>query len=288
MRRVMKRVTRRVDFDATLGYEYPTHLRESIEDLPTTPGVYIFHGAAGDLPLYIGKSINIRARVMSHLRTTDEARMLKQTEKISYIRTTGEIGALLLEARLIKEQQPLFNQKLRRSRQICSFKIEGDKPEVVYSNQIDFSSTPDLYGLYASRHAAIEALKNIADEQQLCLSVLGLEKLSGDRPCFRAMLNRCAGACHGQETLAAHRARLLESLSQNRVICWPYPGAIGLIERLDDETQIHVVKNWFYLGSVATIEEARTLHQTAPGFDSDGYKILCKPIMNGSAQIVEL
>jgi excinuclease Cho len=288
MRRVMKRVTRRVDFDATLGYEYPTHLRESIEDLPTTPGVYIFHGTAGDLPLYIGKSINIRARVMSHLRTTDEARMLKQTEKISYIRTTGEIGALLLEARLIKEQQPLFNQKLRRSRQICSFKIEGDKPEVVYSNQIDFSSTPDLYGLYASRHAAIEALKNIADEQQLCLSVLGLEKLSGDRPCFRAMLNRCAGACHGQETLAAHRARLLESLSQNRVICWPYPGAIGLIERLDDETQIHVVKNWFYLGSVATIEEARTLHQTAPGFDSDGYKILCKPIMNGSAQIIEL
>jgi excinuclease Cho len=225
---------------------------------------------------------------MSHLRTADEARMLKQTEKITYIRTTGEIGALLLEARLIKEQQPLFNQKLRRTRQMCSLRVQGDQPEVVYSNKIDFSNTSDLYGLYASRHAAIEALKNIADEKQLCLSVLGLEKLSGDRPCFRAMLNRCAGACHGQETLAAHRARLLESLSQSRVICWPYSGAIGLIERLDDDIQIHVVKNWFYLGSVPTIEQARTLHMTAPGFDSDGYKILCKPIMNGSAQIVEL
>ena len=284
----MKRVTRRPDFDATLGYEYPIHLRESIEDLPTTPGVYIFHGATGDLPLYIGKSINIRARVMSHLRTADEARMLKQTEKITYLRTTGEIGALLLEARLIKEQQPLFNQKLRRTRQMCSLRVQGDQPEVVYSNKIDFSNTSDLYGLYASRHAALEALKNIADEQQLCLSVLGLEKLSGDRPCFRAMLKRCAGACHGQETLTAHRARLLESLSQSRVICWPYAGAIGLIERLDDEAQIHVVKNWFYLGSVATIEQARTLHLAAPGFDSDSYKILCKPIMNGSAQIVEL
>jgi len=284
----MKRASRRTDFDATLGYEYPTHLLDSLADLPTTPGVYVFHGASGDLPLYIGKSVNIRSRVMSHLRTADEARMLKQTEKITCIRTTGEIGALLLEARLIKEQQPLFNQKLRRTRQMCSLRIEGDKPEVVYSNQIDFSSTPDLYGLYASRHAATEALKNIADEQRLCLSVLGLEKLSSDRPCFRAMLNRCAGACHGKETLATHRARLLESLSQSRVICWPYPGAIGLIERLGDETQIHVVKNWFYLGSVATVEQARTLHHTAPGFDSDGYKILCKPIMNGSAQIVEL
>jgi len=284
----MKRVVRRADFDATLGYEYPTHLRDSIADLPTTPGVYIFHGVSGDLPLYIGKSINIRSRVMSHLRTADEARMLKQTEKITYIRTTGEIGALLLEARLIKEQQPLFNHKLRRSRQMCSLRIEGDKPEVVYSNQIDFSNTPDLYGLYASRHSALEALKSIADEQRLCLSVLGLEKLSGDRPCFRAMLNRCAGACHGQETLAAHRLRLLDSLSHNRVICWPYPGAVGLIETLDTETQIHVVKNWFYLGSVATLDEARTLHHTAPGFDSDSYKILCKPIMNGSAQIVAL
>jgi excinuclease Cho len=284
----MKRVTRRADFDATLGYEYPTHLRESIEDLPTTPGVYIFHGVTGDLPLYIGKSINIRARVMSHLRTADEARMLKQTEKITSIRTTGEIGALLLEARMIKEQQPLFNQKLRRTRQMCSLNIQGDKPEVVYSNKIDFSNTSDLYGLYASRHAAIEALKNIADEQQLCLSVLGLEKLSRDRPCFRAMLKRCAGACHGQETLAAHRTRLLESLSQSRLICWPYSGAKGIIERLDDEIQIHVVKNWFHLGSVPTIEQARTLHMTAPGFDSDSYKILCKPIMNGSAQIVEL
>lgn len=284
----MKRVVRRADFDATLGYEYPTHLRESISDLPSTPGVYIFHGESGDLPLYIGKSVNIRSRVMSHLRTADEARMLKQTEKITCIRTTGEIGALLLEARLIKEQQPLFNQKLRRSRQICSLRIDGDKPEVVYSNQIDFSNTPDLYGLYASRHSALEALKNIADEQRLCLSVLGLEKLSGDRPCFRAMLNRCAGACHGKETHAAHRARLLDSLSHSQVICWPYSGAIGLIETLDDETQIHVVRNWFYLGSVATVEQARTLHLTAPGFDSDGYKILCKPIMNGSAQIIEL
>lgn len=285
----MKRVSRRrPDFDATVGYEYPTHLRERIADLPTTPGVYIFHGAPGDLPLYIGKSVNIRSRVMSHLRTADEARMLRQTQTISCIQTTGEIGALLLEARLIKERQPLFNQKLRRHRQLCSLRVQGEQPEIVYSNDVDFSNTPDLYGLYASRHSALEALKNIADEQRLCFNVLGLEKLSGDRPCFRAMLNRCAGACHGKETLTEHHSRLMDSLSHSRVICWPYPGAIGLIESLNDETQIHVVKNWFYLGSVATLEEARALRLTVPGFDSDGYKILCKPIMSGSAQIVEL
>lgn len=284
----MRRSARRPDFDTSLGYEYPARLRDSVTELPAAPGVYIFHGATGDLPLYIGKSINIRSRVMSHLRTADEARMLRQTEKITCIRTTGEIGALLLEARLIKEQQPLFNQKLRRHRQMCSLRIQDNKPEVVYSNQIDFSTTSDLYGLYASRHAALEALRNIADEHKLCLTLLGLEKGAKQRPCFRAMLNRCAGACHGHETPEVHFERLKQSLAHARLICWPYPDAVGLIERFENDTQIHVVKNWFYLGSVQTLEEARTLHQPIANFDSDGYKILCKPLLSGQAEIVEL
>jgi len=284
---------RRPDFNPALGYQYPERLRDSVAALPAAPGVYIFHAANSELPLYIGKSVNIRSRVMSHLRTADEARMLHQTDKITCIRTTGEIGALLLEARLIKEQQPLFNQKLRRHRQMCSLRIQDDIPEVVYSSQIDFSSSSDLYGLYASRYAALETLRNIADEHRLCLTLLGLEKSIGQRaaikrPCFRAMLNRCAGACHGKETLEAHQTRLLQSLAHMRLVCWPYPSAVGIIERDQDEIQIHVIQNWFYLGSVQTLEEARALHKPIPSFDSDGYKILCKPLLSGLAEIVEL
>ena len=94
---------RRPEFDEAQYYEYPEHLRAAISDMPAAPGVYIFHGEEGDLPLYIGKSINLRNRLLAHLRTPDEARMLRQTRRISHIRTAGEIGALLLEARLIKE-----------------------------------------------------------------------------------------------------------------------------------------------------------------------------------------
>jgi excinuclease Cho len=77
---------RRPEFDETRIYEYPQHLREAIEDLPSAPGVYIFHGEEGDLPLYIGKSVNLRSRVLSHLRNADEARLLRQTKRISHIR----------------------------------------------------------------------------------------------------------------------------------------------------------------------------------------------------------
>ena len=124
---------RRPEFEETRIYEYPQHLREAIDDLPAAPGVYIFHGEEGDLPLYIGKSVSIRSRVLSHLRNPDEARMLRQTRRITHICTAGEIGALLLEASMIKQQQPLLNQKLRRNRQLCSLQLVDDRPAVVYS-----------------------------------------------------------------------------------------------------------------------------------------------------------
>lgn len=72
---------------------------KSIDALPRRPGVYIFRGD-GALPLYIGKSIDIRARVLSHLRAPEEAKMVSQTRRIDSIETAGEIGALLLEAQI--------------------------------------------------------------------------------------------------------------------------------------------------------------------------------------------
>ncbi|MGV0958691.1 MAG: excinuclease Cho [Limnohabitans sp.] len=279
---------RRDDFEENRLYEYPQHLREAIDGAPTGPGVYVFHGQAGDLPLYIGKSINIRARLLSHLRTVDEARMLRQTQRITHIRTAGEIGALLLEAQMIKAQHPLFNQKLRRNKQLCSLRVTEGLPEVVYSKDIDFAEQPDLYGLFASRHAALDALRAIADQNKLCYGPLGLEKLPPGKACFRAAIRQCAGVCRGDESPQTHRERLFTSLLALRVQCWPYGGAVGLVERDADFTQIHVVNHWCYLGSAPTIEQARQLSQVAAGFDADGYKILCKPVLTRRVEICTL
>jgi excinuclease Cho len=98
--------------------------------------------------------------------------------------------------------------------------------------------------------------------------------------------------CRGDETPEAHRERLFSSLLALRVECWPYPGAVGLVERDGEFTQIHVVKHWCYLGSAPTPEAARQLSQTAnqlaANFDADGYKILCRPVLSGSAHITLL
>ncbi len=279
---------RRPEFDAARLYEYPQHLRAALDDMPSAPGVYIFHGQEGALPLYIGKSVNLRARVLSHLRNAEEARLLRQTVRISHIRTAGEIGALLLEARLIKQQQPLLNQKLRHQRQWCALRVHGGLPEVVYSNAVNFATEPGLYGLYASRDGALEALREVADDQRLCYGALGLERLAQGRACFRALLRQCAGVCRGDETPESHRQRLVTGLETLRMACWPYAGAVGLVERDGAEQQVHVVHNWHYLGSARSVAQARKLRQTAPDFDADGYKILCKTLLSGRAEIVLL
>jgi excinuclease Cho len=285
--------TRHSDSDSARLYEYPAHLRQMVVDLPCAPGVYVFHGEEGNLPLYIGKSINLRSRVLSHLRNPDEANLLRQTRLITHIRTAGEIGALLLEARLIKQQQPLLNQKLRRNRQLCSLRLVDGRPEVVNSKDVNFATEPSLFGLFASRHAAIEGLHQLADQHRLCYGALGLEKLKPSRACFRATIKLCGGVCRGDESPEAHGQRLFTSLEGLRVACWPYPGAIGLTERFEDEAlkdscQIHVVRNWCYLGSVSDLAKARELDVMAAGFDADGYKILCRPILSGSAHITLL
>ena len=283
---------RHSEFSGGLPYAYPEHLRAFAEALPTAPGVYVFQGEEGDLPLYIGKSVNLRQRVMSHLRNADEALMLRQTRTIRSIRTAGEIGALLLEASMIKQQQPLLNQKLRRSRQLCSLQLRDGALTVVYSKDLNFGSETNLFGLFASRHAALQALRDLADGQKLCYGVLGLEKWVSGKPCFRAMLRHCAGACRGDETRASHDARLFSALENLRVACWPYPGAIGLVERYNDDYQMHVISNWTYLGSVSdpktAAKEGKKLARMAVGFDADGYKILCKPLLSGAGDVVLL
>lgn len=279
---------RRDDFESERLYEYPLHLRAAIEDAPTGAGVYVFHGQEGDLPLYIGKSVNIRARLLSHLRNADEARMLRQTQRITHIRTAGEIGALLLEAQMIKQLHPLFNQRLRRNRQLCSLQLVDGAPRIVYSHALDFATAPQLHGLFASRHAALDALRGVADDNRLCYGALGLEKLPAGKACFRAALRHCAGVCRGDETQEAHQERLFTSLLALRVACWPYAGAIGLVERDETLRRIHVVRNWCYLGSAETLRQARKLSTVAAGFDADGYKILVRPVLTGSVEIVPL
>lgn len=262
---------------------------DSLDALPRTAGVYIFKGD-GTLPLYIGKSVDIRARVLSHLRTPDEANMIAQTRRIDFIETAGEIGALLLEAQMIKAHSPLFNIRLRRLRNMNSIRLKqfdaGITPEIVSSKDTQIGQVDGLFGLFSSQRSAQERLRELAKEHELCNALLGLEKLS-KRGCFGLQIKTCRGACVELEDRTAHDQRLFSSLVDLKVHVWPYKGAIDLVEEADGWTQKHRIDNWRHIGTwCSKTQSSNKVIQS--NFDLDTYKILVKPIMLGTATVDEV
>ncbi len=264
---------------------------ENLQELPSATGVYIFHSDRA-MPLYIGKSVNIRSRVLSHLREPEEARMMAQARRVTWTRTAGEIGALLLESQLIKSQQPLYNKKLRRSRELCAWKLDLSQgetsPTLVYSRDVDFATTSCLFGLYTSATAAKSFLIEVAQEHGLCLGVLGLEAI-GKRGCFGLQLRRCHGACVGGESALLHGHRVHLALQRSQVRSWPFPGAVGLVERDGAWVQTHVVRNWRHEQTLETLAPDAVLLPMADfEFDLDAYRILVKPLLDGGCEMVHL
>lgn len=259
---------------------------DSLAALPRTSGVYIFKGD-GTLPLYIGKSVDIRSRVLAHLRAEDEAEMIAQTRRVEFIETAGEIGALLLEARLIKQQSPLFNIRLRRLRNLCSIRLTDEdgvvSPEILSGKAVSVGQANDLYGLFSSVHSAQSKLRELADQHRLCLGLLGLEKIS-KRGCFGLQVKTCLGACVGNEDRREHDQRLFSALVDMKVQTWPFPGAVDLVEQSGDWVQRHRIQDWRYMGTWCSRTNEHSAHEQH-WFDLDTYKILVKPIMMGTATV---
>ena len=253
-----------------------------IDGLPEAPGVYLFYGE-NDLPLYVGKSVNIRQRVMSHftadVTSAKEMSLSQQVRRIEHIRTGGEIGALLQEAALVKKLQPTHNRQLRRNNELCSIQLkevsEGLKVHVAYANELDFATTSNLYGLFKSKREALKALTEIAGEHNLCKAIIGLEKVKVGSPCFGRQLKKCRGACIGDEARLAHDARLLAGLGKLKIRTWPFDGPAYIKEG----EEILLIENWAYLGSARSEEDIWNLMNGRDAcFNRDTYKILLATI----------
>src|SRR5215207_5252832 len=85
--------------------------RPDLSGLPKDPGVYIFRDADGR-PLYVGKSVCLRTRARAHFTTP--VAWTGQAEHVDYQPTESELGALVLENRLIKALRPPGNTLLKK------------------------------------------------------------------------------------------------------------------------------------------------------------------------------
>jgi DNA polymerase III subunit epsilon len=277
------------DIDAAIGRilkapSLPPQLpADALDSIPEAPGIYRFYGLNA-LPLYVGKSINLRSRIASHFasdyRSGNDLRLSAEITRIEFEETAGELGALLGEARLVKTLLPAYNRRLRRRADMVALALPAEPaaPDFVRSDAIDPRRLDDLYGPFASRQKARETLREIAAQAGLCWTALGLERRRG--PCFARQVRKCAGACVGAEPPAAHHARLRDALAPYALRNWPYPGAIAVRESsiTGERTELHVLRDWCWLATARDESELQALIEVPPRvpFDLDIYRLLVK------------
>jgi len=256
---------------------------EVIKGLPNGPGVYIFEDELGK-PLYIGKSINIRKRVMQHFGSdhavTTEFKIAQAIKHVSFRETPGELAALLLESQLVKELQPLHNKKLRRTKKMLLARQHVNEDGYIEvrledANEIKPSEHAEVLAVYPQRGKARQSFDQTIKDFSLCPKLFGVEKAT--RACFLHQLQRCHGACVGKESPESYNARLLTAFEQKRIHAWPYKSPMLVVEKqpASDHEIALVVDQWCVLAEIDQQEHCDPvvrLHDKA--FDLDTYRIL--------------
>ncbi|MEX1228179.1 MAG: exonuclease domain-containing protein [Marinobacter sp.] len=281
-------------FDEALRYllkrpSVPSHLPPDIlSDLPHSPGVYRFYGE-NDVLLYVGKSTNIQQRVASHFsgdhNTNKGVRISESLRRVDWTQTAGELGALLLELKQIKSLSPLFNRRSRAAKTLVSIELAANHAGYLQARlvrEIEPHRLGDYYGLFRSKKDAERALSGIAQKNDLCNKLLGLEP-EREGPCFQRTLGRCKGACDGGEDVVRYNLRAQIGFHGLRLRTWPWQGPVGVVERdqRTGTTDILVIYNWLHITTVHHEDELQdiSVRGASVTFDLDSYKLVVKALM---------
>ena len=179
-----------------------------IRDLPEKTGVYYFLNEQGEI-IYIGKSKNIRSRILSHFqdgRTRRSRNMLEQIHDITYDLTGSELIALLKESQEIKEHKPLFNKRQRRDSTDFGIYFYYDREGYIRLKVDRNTHDRGLVTAFSSQREAREHLFRLCERYELCQKLCGLYDAAG--ACFYYHVDQCHGACIGEESTEDYNNRV--------------------------------------------------------------------------------
>jgi DNA polymerase-3 subunit epsilon len=204
--------------------------RPDLSALPSDPGVYIFRNEAGQ-PLYVGKSVSLRSRARAHFCApsgwTDRAAI------VDYRPTHSELGALVLENRLIKEWRPTGNKALKRTDQWAFIRCRLDIEYPV------LEAAPDPAPGNAINVGPIKGLRTAQDIADQLTSMFRL------RHCGRKLhlrehasaygqMGRCCSPCLGDLDPNAYRRQVEKALA----VFWSADARTGLLAELDEQMRV--------------------------------------------------
>ncbi len=217
-----------------------------VEGLPKAAGVYYFYNKSGEL-IYVGKSINIHDRVLSHLNNNlhkKAVRMKNDIAEVHFELTGNELVALLLESAEIKKHQPIYNRAQRRTYfnyGLYSFTDENGYINLKVTRIIEELNPVYTYG---SAHEGKEHILRLTEEFGLCQKLCGVYDTTGS--CFQYQIHQCEGACIGKESPKSYNSKVEQALENYHFGKQNF----FVVEqgRREDEKAVIKVENGKYIG----------------------------------------
>ena len=277
----------------------PSHLdEEQIKPIPDSPGVYYFYNENNRL-LYVGKSINLKTRVLSHFyqdhQTSVDHHLSHQLHHIEYDETPSDFGAQILESQQVKNLKPSLNRRLKKVTKLFQYALaEADGYQTIKIEIVKEEQNSHSFGLFRSRRQASKRLEKLVDEHFLCHRLSGLEK--GSRgACVAFQVKKCMGACCQKEPAASYNLRVEKAMNKLKKQQWPFSAPV-IVEEFNPVSKLkafHLVNDWCYLGKIKTSmdlwsyeplfneqNQTVTIQQSDDFFDLDIYFILIRFLLS--------
>jgi DNA polymerase III subunit epsilon len=228
-------------------YLHPKLDYSKIRSLPEDVGNYYFFNEKAEL-IYIGKSRNIKARILSHLHNYSSKKsieMLNALADIDFELTGSELIALLKESDEIKKIRPLFNRAQRRALSIYGLYSYYDQDGYIRLVLEKNDKRQDLpLKSFSSQKSGKGFLNGCIEKYELCQKLCGLYPTSGS--CFAYEIASCKGACIGKEPPEEYNKRV-----QNLIDSYTYDQkSFYIVEngRSEEEMAVVKIKNGKYIG----------------------------------------
>jgi excinuclease ABC subunit C len=175
------------------------HLRQKLDELPKSSGVYLFRGQGGEI-LYVGKARSLRSRVRSYFQEArvDSPRLdrlVERIEDVEVVVTDTEREALVLENSLIKTHKPRYNVLLRDDKNHPYLKLTVDE---TYPRLYVVRQPGSDRNSYSGPYVPASLARKTANFVHRMFGVRNCkEKLDGKRPrpCLQYQIQRCIAPC---------------------------------------------------------------------------------------------
>ncbi len=186
-------------------------LREQLKGVPEAPGCYLWKNAQGEI-LYVGKAVDLRARMMQYVSGQDERLkipfMMEQVASFDYIVVNNETESLVLEKNLIQQYNPPFNVDYRdnKSYPFIAITKSAAYPAIKFTREKHKSGTR-YFGPYTDARAARETIDTVRRIVPICaVSCEQYRKMTrmieagrwptpDDKACFAYHIGKGTGPC---------------------------------------------------------------------------------------------